>query len=300
MKTILITGASGFVGSYLANHFLNKGYHIVGTGTSAIHPFENKSDRFTWISADTSMPGPWQDHMAGADLVVNLAGCNIFKPWTRTYKEAIYRSRILTTKNLVSAMADDWSGKFFTASALGYYGDRGDTLLSETDPSGTDFLARVCRDWETQALKASEQGIKVSVMRFGVVLGDGGALTVMEKVFRCFVGGLLGSGQQYFPWIHIHDLARAVELLMAQNQGGVFNFTGPVPLCQKEFAIVLGSALSRPAFMPAPGFIVKLAMGELGALLLQGQRALPTRLDDLGFEFLYPNVPAALEQIYHG
>lgn len=300
MKTILITGASGFVGSYLAKHFLNKGWHIVGLGTSPVHPFENKFNGFSWISADTTIPGPWQDHVAGADLVINLAGRNIFKPWTRAYKKAIYGSRILTTKNLVSAMPGGWSGKLLTASALGYYGDRGDTLLSETDPCGTDFLARVCGDWEAQALKASEKGMQVSVMRFGVVLGEGGALGVMGKAFKCFVGGPLGSGQQYFPWIHIHDLARAVDTLMEQDQGGVYNFTGPVPLCQKDFAKALGRALNRPAFVPAPGPIVRLVMGELGASLLQGQRALPQGLDGLGFEFLYPEVSMALEQIYHG
>ncbi|WDP89142.1 MAG: TIGR01777 family protein [Desulfobacter sp.] len=298
MDKIMITGASGFVGRYLALALLEQGHHVTGLGTSSRHPFEQKYDEFKWVCADTSLPGPWQEGVAGADIIINLAGRSIFHPWTKAYKQAIYDSRVLTTRNLVSAMGEEWSGLLLSASAAGFYGDRGDTLVSETEPCGEDFLARVCRDWEAAAARAEKKGAKVALMRFGVVLGRGGALNVMGKAFKFFVGGPLGSGRQWFPWIHIEDLGRAVAFLMAEGAGGTFNFTGPQPLRQKEFARALGRAMNRPAFMPAPSFMVKLVMGELGASLLQSQKVLPTALESAGFSFRYHAAEKALGRIY--
>ncbi len=298
MKKVMITGASGFVGRYLAEQFLKQGNKVTGLGTSAGHPFERQYDKFTWVSADTSIPGDWQDHVGDADIIINLAGRNIFKPWTRVYKQAIYESRIQTTRNLVDAMEETWTGQLISASAAGYYGDRHDTVLSETDPCGTGFLARVCKDWEAQALRAEEKGATVAVMRLGVVLGQGGALSVMGLAFKCFVGGPLGDGNQWFPWIYIGDLGRAVLFLVSENSSGVFNFTGPVPLRQKDFAKALGRAMMRPAFMPAPAFMVKLVMGELGASLLQSQKALPGGLERAGFTFACQTAGQALGHIY--
>ncbi|WDP85826.1 MAG: TIGR01777 family protein [Desulfobacter sp.] len=299
MKTILITGASGFVGRYLAKVLLDQNNAVIGLGTSSAHPFEQIYDAFTWISADTGLPGPWQNRVQEADVIINLAGRNIFNPWTRAYKKAIYDSRVKTTQNLVAALPNAWSGLFFSASAAGYYGDRGDTPLSETDLCGTDFLAMVCRDWEARAQSAAQKGARVLVMRFGVVLGQGGgALNLMGKAFKCFVGGPLGSGRQWFPWIHIQDLCQAVLFLLSGEHQGVFNFTGPVATRQKAFAHALGSALKRPAFMPAPAMMVKFFLGELGASLLQSQKALPVALEKSGFKFGYRTVKEALDSIY--
>ena len=296
MKTVLITGASGFVGSYLAKQWLSLGYHVIGLGTSAKHHIEH--DNFTWISADTTIPGEWQDQVTEADIIINLAGRNIFKPWTKAYKQAIYDSRVKTTMNLVSAMGDKWEGKLLNASAVGFYGDRGETTLSETEPCGSDFLAHVCLDWENEAQSARDKGANVSILRFGVVLGQGGALEVMGRAFKMFAGGPMGSGNQWFPWIHIEDLNRAISFLIENNIEGTFNFSGPSPIRQKDFAKALGRALSRPAIMPAPAFMVKLVMGELGASLLQSQKALPTALEQADFRFLYATADQALNKIY--
>ncbi len=307
MKNILIAGASGFVGKYLANQFLAEGFSVTGLGTSLDHPLNQSPkdqsgqqfENFKWISADTTREGDWQNHVAVADIVINLAGRNIFKPWTKKYKQAIYDSRILTTKHLVDAMEKGKPVKLLNASAVGYYGDRGETVLSETDPVGSDFLAIVCQDWETRALEALKKEVLVCCMRFGVVLGNEGALSVMTPAFNWFVGGPLGNGSQWFPWIHIHDLYRAIKFLMDDSDlRGTFNFTGPGMVRQKDFAKALGNALNRPAIFPAPAFMVKLMMGDLGASLLQSQKALPQRLTDLGFEFEFQTPGVALANIF--
>lgn len=299
MKNVLITGASGFVGTYLSQYLLDRGYAVTGVGTSPDHPLASGHDAFTWVSADTTLSGDWQAHVPLADIIVNLTGRSIFKPWTTSYKQEIYDSRVLTTRSLAEAMGNAWTGQLLSTSAVGFYGDRGDTLVSETDPCGSDFLAQVCRDWETAALEAVEKGAAVSLMRFGVVLGSGGALSVMGRAYKSFVGGPLGSGRQWFPWIHIRDLAEAACFLMEGGHSGRFNFTGPEPIRQKAFSTALGRALNRPSFMPAPAFVVKTVMGELGASLLQSQKALPDSLIRLGFEFGFQDAAAALADIYN-
>ncbi len=303
MSKILIAGGSGFVGKYLANRFLFEGFSVTGLGTSVHHPFEHQSgqqfENFKWISADTSREGGWQEDVSTADVVINLAGRNILKPWTKKYKQAIYNSRIMTTKHLVDAMEKTKPVKLLNASAVGYYGDQGETLLSETNPGGSDFLAKVCRAWEEEALKAVNKEVRVCLMRFGVVLGNEGALSVMTPAFKWFVGGPLGNGRQWFPWIHIHDLYRAVKFLMDDSElEGIFNFTGPGLVRQKEFSTLLGRALNRPAILPAPAFMVKLLMGDLGSSLLQSQKALPQRLAELGFGFNFKTPGDALADIF--
>ncbi|PIE61152.1 MAG: TIGR01777 family protein [Desulfobacterales bacterium] len=299
MKHIMITGASGFVGTYLSKMLVERGYRITGLGTSLGHDFENVYENFSWISEDTSQSGAWQDIAAGSDIIINLAGRTIFKPWTKTYKKAMYDSRVLTTRHLVAGLGENWHGHLLSASAVGYYGDRGNTVLAETEPCGNDFLAQVCKDWESAALDAKAKGAVVSMMRFGVVLGpDGGALDVMGKAFKWFVGGPLGNGRQWFPWIHIEDLAAAVEFLIDNKADGAFNFCGPEPVRQKAFAQALGQSLKRPAIMPAPAFMVRMVMGELGASLLQGQKSLPKGLENKGFTFKYNTVDQALNAVY--
>ncbi len=300
MKQILITGASGFIGKNLAWLFLKKGYGVTGVGTSLTHPFSMEFKNFRWISADTTIEGEWQNDAARSDIIINLAGRSIFRYWTKAYKKNIYNSRILTTRNLVTAIEDRGkTQKLLTASAAGIYGDCREALLTEESLPGDDFLAKVCQEWEKEGLKARKKGVRVAVMRFGVVLGkEGGALPLMSLVFKLFAGGPLGKGQQWFPWIHIKDLENAVAFLIEKREiDGVFNFTGPEPVRQKQFARSLGKTLCRPSIMPAPSFMVKRAMGELGKSLLQSQKAVPENLTASGYKFKFTDIQSALRDI---
>jgi hypothetical protein len=231
-------------------------------------------------------------------VIINLAGRNIFKYWTKNYKQAIYDSRILTTRNIVNAMEPGNSQKIVTTSAVGIYGDAKDRVLTEKSHPGQGFLAKVCTDWEAEAVKAREKDATVAIMRLGIVLGEKGALSLMLPAFKLFVGGPVGNGNQWFPWIHARDLEAAVGMLVENTElGGVFNFTGPSLVRQRQFARSLGRVLHRPAFMPAPAFAVKAVMGELGEALLQSQRAVPEHLLELGYSFLFPGIDSALDDI---
>ncbi|MFO7559139.1 MAG: TIGR01777 family oxidoreductase [Desulfobacterales bacterium] len=295
---ILITGGSGFVGTALSRHFLEKGAEVSATGTSAAHSLSDR-ENFTYIQADTTRQGEWQDALQQVDLVINLAGRNIFKRWTRSYKKQIYDSRILTTRNLVSAFPERKEIVFFSASAAGYYGNRGDEILTEDTTSGKGFLSTVCVDWEKEAFKAKEKGIRVIAARLGVVLGkDGGALEKMIPAFRFFVGGPLGDGKHWFPWIHIDDLFSAILFLLEKPEiDGPVNFCSPGSIRYEEFAGALGSALKRPSFFKTPAFVIKTIMGELGEALLDSQRSVPEKLRASGFQFQFPEIQSALSSI---
>lgn len=295
---ILITGGTGFVGSAVSQRLLDMGHTVTVIGSSSRcrlspHP------HLTYISADTTRPGDWQRQVPEQDALINLTGRSVFNLWTERYKQAIYDSRILTTRNLVAALPATTETVLLSTSAAGFYGDGGETEKTETSGPGNDFLARVCRDWEGEASQASEKGARVALMRFGVVLGKGGgAMATMKTPFQLGLGGPIGSGRQWFPWIHLDDLVGAMLfLLTAEECRGPFNFTAPDPVRQKEFAQQLGAALHRPAFLPTPAFVMKLALGEFGRSLLQGQKALPRALTESGYLFTYPELHSALREI---
>jgi uncharacterized protein (TIGR01777 family) len=295
---ILIAGGSGFVGSALSQQLLDQGHEVTVIGSSsrcrlASHP------HLTYVSADTTKPGGWQQQVAHQDALVNLTGRSVFNLWTAAYKEAIYNSRILTTRNLVAALPEHSEAVLLNASAAGYYGDGGEEEKTETSSNGDDFLAQVCRDWEGEANKAAEKGTRVVLMRFGVVLGKGGgAIATMKTPFSLGLGGPIGCGSQWFPWIHLQDLVSALLfLLSAEECRGPFNFTAPGLVRQKDFARQLGTVLHRPAILPAPAFVMKLALGEFGRSLLGGQKAVPKALTDSGYLFTYPELQPALREI---
>ncbi|MCP4021427.1 MAG: TIGR01777 family protein [Desulfobacteraceae bacterium] len=299
MKTILIPGASGFIGLNAAKFFLLKGFQVIGMGTSRSHPFTQQYDGFQWITADTSKEGPWQAHVQKADIVINVAGRTIFKRWTKSYKQVIYDSRIKTTRHIVSAIQPARPQVLLNTSAVGLYGDCGDEVLLEDHKPGQGFLSCLCEDWESEALHASDKGVRVVRMRFGVVLGHGGALSTMTPVFKMGIGGSLGSGRQWFPWIHMEDLLAAMAFLIeTPNAKGPYNFTAPGTIKQKDFAGYLGKLLGRPSFVPTPGFAVKIMMGEVADALMESQRAIPQRLLDAGFQFSYPDVLPALKNLF--
>lgn len=295
---ITITGASGFVGTHLTRIMLGQAHTVTGVGTSTTHP-QAGTKNFNWISADTTRPGPWQTSVTEADVIINLTGKNIFGYWTESYKSQIYDSRILTTRHIVAAIPENNNTVLLNTSAIGYYGDGGENSLTESQEPGNDFLASVCIDWEKEALKATQKGCRVILMRFGVVLGrHGGALEKMIPAFKLFAGGPLGNGTQWFPWIHMEDLLGAIIFLMKnQDLSGPFNLCAPETVRQKTFAKELGSALKRPSIMPAPAFMMRLVLGEMSKAIMSSQKAIPSALLKKGFQFKFPRISAALKDI---
>ena len=295
---IFIVGGAGFIGSHLCSYLLQRGHTVTALGTTphwrhATHP------HFNYISADATQPGAWQQVITDMDAVVNLAGKTIFKRWNEAYKQQIYDSRILTTRNIVDALAGGSRCVLCNTSAVGYYGDRRDEILTETATPGTGFMADIAKDWEKEALAATGKGARVVVMRFGIVLGrDGGALAQMLPAFRMFVGGPLGNGRQWFPWIHLRDLLSAIEhLLETPSLSGPFNLSAPNPVRNRQLAATMGALLARPSFLPAPRSLLRLALGEVGKVLVESQRAVPENLLNSGFTFRFPEIETALSDL---
>ena len=295
---IFVTGGSGFVGTYLCKDLLDRGHRVTAVGTRAVHG-RISHEHFRYISADTTEPGDWQEALADTDAAVNLAGKSIFNRWTDRYKQEMYDSRILTTRHLVDALAADRPAALVSASAVGYYGSRGDEILTEDSEPGNDFLARLGRDWEAEALRAEEKQVRVTTARFGIVLGwGGGAIDKMVPAFKLMLGGPLGDGSQWFPWIHIDDVVAGLRFsLETATLSGPANFTAPNPVRNQELAKTLGDVLHRPAIMPAPAFMIKAVLGEFGEALLASTRAVPRKLLDTGFTFQYPKLREALESL---
>jgi len=295
---ILIVGGTGFIGSHLCSYLLERGHAVTALGTAP--QWQNTAHtRFAYISADATQPGAWQQALSDIDAVVNLAGKTIFKRWNEAYKQQIYDSRILTTRNIVAALPAGSHCVLCNTSAVGFYGDRQDDVLTETAAAGQGFMADIAKDWEREAFTAAEKGIRVAVMRFGIVLGKGGgAMARMLPAFRMFAGGPLGNGRQWFPWIHLQDLISAVEFLLdTPALSGPFNFSAPNPVRNRELAATLGRVLRRPSFLPAPRAMLRLVLGEVGAALLESQRAMPHNLLESGFNFRFPQIEPALRDI---
>lgn len=298
---IFIAGGTGFVGTSLTERLLQRGHDVTIISSSGKTRLPERSSLHC-IQADTTKAGDWQNNLGDFDVIVNLAGRSIFHLWSDAYKDSIYSSRIETTRNIVAALPNGSDAVLLNASAAGYYGDQGDAELSEESSGGEDFLAKVCRDWEAEAFGARKKGARVAVMRFGVVLGaQGGAIATMKTPFFFGMGGPIGSGRQWFPWIHIQDLVEAIIFLIdGSGLQGPFNFAAPGCVRQKDFARTLGKTMKRPAFMPAPAWVMKTVLGEFGQSLLQGQRVVPKALRETGFLFSFPDLNGALKDILHG
>ena len=279
---VLLTGATGFFGGHLTRHLEAAGHEVLP------------------VSRTPGLGCDWSEEslrrgVAETDAVVNLAGENLFaRRWNAGQKERLRASRIEGTRRLAALLAERERGVLINASAVGYYGPRDATPVDEGGAAGDDFLARLCADWEAAA--AAPESVRVAIVRIGVILGaDDGALKRMLLPFRLGLGGPVGSGQQPFPWIHVDDLARLFLFLLERDDLlGVFNGTAPGGVSAAELARALGKALHRPALFPVPGFVLKVALGEVSSVLLTGQNVTPKRALDSGFEFRFPEVDAAL------
>ena len=297
---ILITGGTGFVGTHLTSRFIEEGNEVTIL-TRSLKEAGQIPKGISYLQGDPTQKGPWQEAIPGYDAIINLAGASIFNRWSDEYKKRIRDSRVFTTRNIIDGIPAKFEKEIhlFSASAVGYYGFQGDKEMDEESPPGNDFLARLAVEWEAEALRATEKGARVVITRFGIVLGEtGGALGQMIPLFKKFIGGPIGSGQQWFSWVHIKDLAEAFSFLIKHPEiRGPVNVCSPNPVKNADLAKALGRALHRPSFMPAPGFMIKLVLGEFGSVILEGQRVLPRRLLKKGFTFQYPDIDKALQII---
>lgn len=296
---IFMTGGTGFVGTFLAKKFISEGHNVtILTHTPA--EAAQKISGLSYLEGNPTVKGPWQDTVKDHDVIINLAGASIFSRWTPAQKEILRSSRIETTRNVVNALPADASKIiFFSTSAVGYYGFHDDEALTENMPAGNDFLAQLAYDWEQEAIQAEKKGARVVITRFGIVLGkNGGALGQMIPLFKFFLGGPLGSGQQWFSWVHMQDLAEAFGFLLRHPEiKGAVNLCSPQPVRNADLGKAIGRVLHRPSFLPSPDFMIKSILGEFGSVLLKGQRVIPRRLLDAGFKFKYPDIENALRNI---
>ena len=295
-----MTGGTGFVGTQLTSRFIQDGNEVTILTRSRKGP-EKGNTGISYLQGDPTQKGPWQEAIKNHDAVINLAGASIFSKWTEEHKKAIRESRVNTTRNIVEGIPSHPGKKIalLSTSAVGYYGFCKDEELVEDSPAGNDFLARIAVEWEGEALKAREKGAQVVMTRFGIVLGEkGGALSQMIPLFKKYIGGPIGSGNQWFSWVHIKDLAEAFVFLTKHPEiSGPVNVCSPNPVRNRDLAKALGKALHRPSFIPAPGFMVKLVLGEFGSVILEGQRVIPRRLLENDFVFQYADINAALQSI---
>jgi uncharacterized protein (TIGR01777 family) len=298
---VLITGVTGFIGSTLARRLQANGHEVVGLTrdvAKANRRLPMVEGLHTWNMGEE----PSMALLQTADAVVNLAGETVAGRWTKGKKQRIYESRVSGTRNLVSAMRKAGGpGVLVSASAVGYYGDRGDEELRESAGLGTGFLADVCRDWEAEAFEALGEGTRVAVMRLGIVLGrGGGALKPLLPLFNVGLGGRLGSGSQWGPWVHIDDVASALATAVEEPYQGAFNLVAPEPVRQGDFARELGRAVHRPAVLPVPGFALRLIQGEFADEVLFSKRVVPAHLETNGFSFQHPLLAEALADVLSG
>jgi uncharacterized protein (TIGR01777 family) len=296
MARILLSGSSGLVGSALIPSLRGAGVRIARLARPATAQGPSDEERIPWVPSEPISP----DAVSGFDAVIHLAGENIVGRWTENKKAVLRNSRVPPTTHLARALAQAKSkpGVFLSASAVGYYGNRGDELLNEQSGPGTGFTADLARDWEAASLPAADAGIRTVQMRIGIVLSSkGGALGKMLPAFKLGVGGRLGDGRQWMSWIDLHDIIGAIQhLLRSDLIRGPVNLVAPKPVTNAEFSRTLGRVLSRPAVFPVPPFAARLAFGEMAdELLLASQRVEPTRLISSGYPFRHPTLNASLE-----
>jgi len=304
---ILITGGSGLIGRALSAELISRGHEVIVLSRSPERA-SGLPGGVKVVRWDARTSEGWGHLADGAGAIVNLAGASIagegFFPsrWTNEQRRIIRESRLNSSRAVVEAIeqAERKPGVLIQASGVGYYGFHGDEILTEEDGPGDDWAARfTAEEWEPSTAPVEQMGVRRVVARIGIVLsGEEGALPRLLLPFRLFVGGPMGSGRQWYSWISLQDEARALRFLIETEEArGAFNLTAPNPVTNRKFARIIGRVMGRPSFIPVPGFAMRLAFGEVAEVVLQGQRAFPQRLIDLGFEFRHPQAEAALRDL---
>ncbi len=302
-KKVIITGASGFIGQKLSQRLIQNDFEVFALSRNPNKKEKNLPEKVTAVRWDAKTSENWWEYAEGADAIINLAGENIGSGyWTTKRKQRILESRI-NAGNAVTDAVRRCSGKpkrLIQASAVGYYGSAGDRILEEDSPPGDGFLSEVTEKWEEAGQNTENAGLTVAITRTGIVLGEGGGLLSRILVpFKLFVGGHMGNGENWYSWIHIEDLVRGILFLIEQqNLEGVFNFTSPNPCRAKDFFKSVGKKLKRPSWFHIPAPILRLFLSEMAEeMLLASQRVIPRKLQDSGFQFKYPDVDTALEDL---
>lgn len=301
---VAITGGTGFIGSRLVEKLQDQGNQILiltrnQERSKRIFPASAFPD-LEIIAYNPSQSGMWQQAISGCDAVVNLAGEPIAERWTLEHKKAIVESRQLGTRKIVEAIsqANPKPQVLINASAIGYYGTSETATFDENSLPGKDFLAEVCQKWEAEAQKVKEVGVRLAIIRIGIVLGNGGALAKMIPPFKLFAGGPIGNGNQWFSWIHRDDLVNLIiEVLKRPDLAGVFNATAPNPVRMNQLCQTLGEAMNRPSWLPVPDFALEVLLGEGSKVVLEGQQVLPKATQSIGFHYQYPILKSALADI---
>ena len=302
---VAIAGATGFVGSRLVEKLQAAGHQVVVLSRDAARALRvfpaSAYPNLEVVAYTPASSGDWQKSIAGCDGVVNLAGAPIAEErWTPARQQAIMDSRKLTTAKLVEAIvnANPRPSVFVSGSAIGYYGTSETAEFDETSPAGDDFLAAVCKDWEAAAQPAKNAGTRLAILRLGIVLGMGGALGKMLPAFKLFAGGPLGTGKQWFSWVHREDVVDLILYALQNSQvQGVLNATAPNPVRMNELCQTLGEVLKRPSWLPVPSFALELLLGDGAKVVLEGQKVLPKQTLASGFQYQYPTLKLALEEI---
>lgn len=282
MKNVIISGASGFVGSSLTEFFQNKGYKVEAISRSNLENLEKLTEQVN-----------------KSDIIINLAGANIISKWTPEYKKTLYNSRINTTKAIVEAIkkSNKKPSLFISTSAVGIYNSHEQNDESNTNYEN-DFLSKLCQDWESEALKAEQFGVRTVIFRFGIVMGKEGALKKMLLPFKLGLGGVIGNGSQAFSFIHIKDLQKAFLFVITnENQTGIFNLTTPNPTTNRGLTKALGKSLNRPTILPLPEFVLQIIFSEGAKVLTSGQKVIPKRLMDEGFVFEFDTIEKTIEDL---
>ncbi|MBD1825187.1 TIGR01777 family protein [Cyanobacteria bacterium FACHB-DQ100] len=300
---VAVTGATGFVGSRLVERLLAEGNSVVAFSRDRASAERKlpRSSNLEIVAYNPKQAGDWQAKISGCDAVVNLAGEPIAENrWTPEIKKSLLESRTLTTQNVVNgiAQANPKPSVLVNASAIGFYGTSETAAFDEASAAGQDFLAEVCQAWEAEASKVKESGTRLVIFRIGIVLENGGALGKMLTPFRMFAGGPIGSGKQWFSWIHREDLVNLIlKALTDSNLEGTYNATAPNPVKMAELTDALGQVMNRPSWLPVPAFALEALLGDGAIVVLEGQQVLPKRTLTTGFEYEYPTVNQALAAI---